>query len=249
MAWDDEVENVHRDLAPFDFRIVETDKAPKEDLERAAVRIERLPANRHSRIAASCDTSQPSARTPAGFALGESRVMDLLRLPAGEPGCICIALVPWRGLFAQLEYLIFLAVEMPPHSRRLTCGRMAHPASARWLTRLPTVVPKPGLRPTPWQQEVGQAIADAYGNQTFDPQTFVCSASHQLSDLSSSGATSKGSAVSATATPLPWPGRRTPAGGEHHRARPARPATARPRSARQAIPAAGLSSLPSGESG
>jgi hypothetical protein len=44
----------------------------------------------------------------------------------------------------------------------------------RGLTRIPTVVPKPGVRPTPWQQEVGQAIADAFGSHAFDPETFVC---------------------------------------------------------------------------
>jgi hypothetical protein len=44
----------------------------------------------------------------------------------------------------------------------------------RSLARNPTVVPKPGVRPTTWQQEVGQAIADAYGVHAFDPKTFVC---------------------------------------------------------------------------
>jgi hypothetical protein len=35
-------------------------------------------------------------------------------------------------------------------------------------------VPRPGVRPTAWQQEVGRAIADAYGEERFDPETFVC---------------------------------------------------------------------------
>ncbi len=43
--------------------------------------------------------------------------------------------------------------------RRLGCGRMAHPASFRGMARSLSVVPKPGVRPTEWQQEVGQAVA------------------------------------------------------------------------------------------
>jgi hypothetical protein len=35
-------------------------------------------------------------------------------------------------------------------------------------------VPRPGIRPTAWQREVGRAIADAYGEERFDPETFVC---------------------------------------------------------------------------
>ena len=36
------------------------------------------------------------------------------------------------------------------------------------------LVPTPGVRPTARQQEVGQAIAQAYGVHAFDPETFVC---------------------------------------------------------------------------
>jgi hypothetical protein len=56
---------------------------------------------------------------------------------------------------------------------------MAHPASLRGFHRSPTLVPKPGVPPTPWQQEVGRAIAAAYGSQAFDPETFVCVGSGQ----------------------------------------------------------------------
>jgi hypothetical protein len=51
---------------------------------------------------------------------------------------------------------------------------MAHPAAFRTLAINPTVVPKPGVPLTAWQREVGQAIADVYGVETFDPETFVC---------------------------------------------------------------------------
>jgi hypothetical protein len=51
---------------------------------------------------------------------------------------------------------------------------MAHPAALRTIGRFPTAVPKAGVRPTAWQQEVGKAIAEAYGVHGFDPETFVC---------------------------------------------------------------------------
>jgi len=51
---------------------------------------------------------------------------------------------------------------------------MAHPIAMRLFVHSPTVVPKPGVRPTPWQQEVGQAIADTYGVHAFDRETFAC---------------------------------------------------------------------------
>jgi hypothetical protein len=184
MAWDDEVDKLQRDLSSFDFKVVETDKASTKDLERAFSLFEMnyRQANR-AYLEKSLGTLRYLALaehegTAAGFALGECRLMDLPRLPAqvvNLAGICCIApQFRRRGLFAQLEYLIFVAVEMPAQSRRLTCGRMAHPAGMQGLARIPTVVPKPGVRPTPWQQEVGQAIADAFGSRAFDPQTFVC---------------------------------------------------------------------------
>ena len=59
-------------------------------------------------------------------------------------------------------------------TRRLFCGRMAHPAAIRNLTRMAKTIPSPGVRTTPWQQEVGRVIADAYGVFEFDPDSFVC---------------------------------------------------------------------------
>jgi hypothetical protein len=52
---------------------------------------------------------------------------------------------------------------------------MAHPATYRHLSRLPGAVPRLEVPPTPWQQAVGRAIADAYGVVHFDADTFVCS--------------------------------------------------------------------------
>lgn len=63
------------------------------------------------------------------------------------------------------------------HARQLSCGRHGHasrtgtaPAAATSNQR---TVPLPGQPPTPWQQAVGLAVADAYGS-TLDPETFVC---------------------------------------------------------------------------
>ena len=115
---------------------------------------------------------------PAGFGLADSRVVDLPRLLQQTVilgGLCCVAPeFRRRGLFGELERRSVVASEPPARERVLTCGRMAHPGAFRGLTRNPTVVPKPGVRPTPWQQEVGQAIADVYGVHAFDPETFVC---------------------------------------------------------------------------
>jgi len=179
----------YRETASFDFRVVETDKASMQDLERvlSLFEVNYRQANR-AYLEKSLQTLRYLALaehegTAAGFALGECRVMDLPRLP-GEvvnlAGICCIApQFRRRGLFRELERLTFVDAKVPAHTRRLTCGRMAHPASLRGFHSSPTLVPKPGVRPTPWQQEVGRAIAAAYGNRAFDPETFVCIGSGQ----------------------------------------------------------------------
>jgi hypothetical protein len=115
---------------------------------------------------------------PVGFALAETRRIDLPRLPAQLvtlAGICCIASeYRRRGLFGQLELLAAEEEGVSGEGRRLFCGRMAHPAALRAIARLPGAVPQPGRTPTPWQQEVGAAIADTYGVHDFDPGTFVC---------------------------------------------------------------------------
>jgi hypothetical protein len=115
---------------------------------------------------------------PAGFALGETRVMELPRLGAevvSLAGISCVApQYRRRGLFGQLERRVIAAADVPETERRLVCGRIAHPAAMRTIGSLPTHVPKPGLRPSAWQREVGSVIAEAYGVHRFDPETFVC---------------------------------------------------------------------------
>ena len=113
-----------------------------------------------------------------GFALAETRVMDLPRLPSqlvGLAGISCIAPeLRRRGLFFHLAALAFGATNVPETPRRLLCGRTAHPAAFRTISRFPGAVPEAGRPPTPWQQEVGTAVAEAYGVHDFDPRTFVC---------------------------------------------------------------------------
>jgi hypothetical protein len=115
---------------------------------------------------------------PVGFALGETRVIDLPRLPAqvvSLAGICCVrGELRRRGLFGALERLLLTPREVPEAARRLFCGRTAHPAAMRTIARISAAVPRPGHRPTPWQQEVGQTIAEAYGVHRFDPETFVC---------------------------------------------------------------------------
>jgi hypothetical protein len=116
--------------------------------------------------------------TPAGFALSDARIVDLPRAPrtvVSLAGICCIdTAFRRRGLFSALERGASKLANIPPADRFMTCGRMAHPASFRLMTYNPTHVPKPGIEPTPWQQDVGQALADIYGVPHFDRKTFVC---------------------------------------------------------------------------
>ena len=171
-------------FSSFDFKVVETCNASTEELQNAFALFEmnyRQP-NR-SYLEKSLGTLSYFALaehqgTPAGFAVGERRVMDLPRLPAQLielAGICCIApQFRRRGLFSMLEALAIGAAKVPERPRRLTCGRVAHPAAMRTIAINPTVVPKPGVRPSPWQQEIGQGIASTYGAHAFDPDTFIC---------------------------------------------------------------------------
>jgi len=173
-----------RDFSSFSFRVVEASKAGAEDLEKvfALFEMNYRQANRaflekSLRVLRYLAVAEHQG-TPAGFAIGDCRVMDLPRLPAQAvnlAGICCIApQFRRRGLFADLEGRAIGAAGVEDRSRRLSCGRMAHPAAMRIVTLSPTAVPKPGVRPTAWQQEVGAAIAQAYGVHAFDPETFVC---------------------------------------------------------------------------
>ncbi len=113
----------------------------------------------------------------AGFALNDQRELALPRLGVEwvSLGGICCIAPEFcrRGLFGLLESLAGSAAGIAPDGRRrLSCGRMAHPASFRGAAANPSGVPKVGMRPTRWQQEVGLVIAGVYGS-TLDPTTFT----------------------------------------------------------------------------
>lgn len=116
---------------------------------------------------------------PAGFSVGDVRIMDLPRL--GEQtvmlgGLTCVAPeFRRRGLMIELAKRNIIASTPRWSKRALFCVRYGHPAAFRSIVAgSESGVPRPGIQPTAWQQEVGRVIADAYGEERFDPETFVC---------------------------------------------------------------------------
>jgi hypothetical protein len=116
---------------------------------------------------------------PAGFSVGDVRAVDLPRL--GEQtvmlgGLTCVAPeFRRRGLMIELAKRNIIASNPRWRERTLFCVRYGHPAAFRSVVaRSDTGVPRPGTKPSQWQQEVGRTIADEYGEKAFDPETFVC---------------------------------------------------------------------------
>jgi hypothetical protein len=116
---------------------------------------------------------------PAGFTMSDVRIMDLPRLPEQIVmlgGLTCV--VPEfhrRGLMMELGRRNLIESTPRWGQRTLICGRYVHPAVfGRVVGTSERGVPRRGVRPTAWQQEVGRVIADAYGVEDFDPETFVC---------------------------------------------------------------------------
>lgn len=114
-----------------------------------------------------------------GFSLGDIRTLELPTVgstPTLLAGLACVD--PGRrrqGLFRYLSNLSLRAAGLvSPDRLALGAGRMAHPASMRIFAVAPTLVPRPGRRPSPLQQRVGEVVAAAYGVADFDPETFVC---------------------------------------------------------------------------
>jgi hypothetical protein len=120
-----------------------------------------------------------SDEKPVGFTMSDVRIMDLPRLREqvvmlGGLTCV-VSEFHRRGLMMELGSRNLIESTPRWGQRTLTCGRYVHPAVFRRVvgTR-ESGVPRPGVRPTAWQQEVGRVIADAYGVEDFDPETFVC---------------------------------------------------------------------------
>jgi len=116
---------------------------------------------------------------PAGFTVSDVRIMDLPRLPEQIVmlgGLTCVAPeFQRRGLMIELARRNFIETTPRWSERALFCVRYGHPAAFRAIVaRSESGVPRRGVRPIPWQQEVGRVIADAYGVESFDPEAFVC---------------------------------------------------------------------------
>jgi hypothetical protein len=173
-----------RDFSGFDFTVMEaSDLSSRERGELLGL----FEANYRQANAAFLERSLATLHHVAvarrggvavGFALADMRAMDLPRLPdqlVHLAGICCVEPGFRRlGLFHELDRRAASAAIVPERPRTLICGRMAHPAAMRPMTQIPTVVPRPATPPTPWQREVGTAIAEAYGVHAFDPETFVC---------------------------------------------------------------------------
>ena len=112
------------------------------------------------------------------FGTGEQRVADLPGLPQTNMtlgGLSCVTVEYRRqGLVTEMGRRNMEGGDALPGQRRLASGRNAHPAAFRMFGRNPSIVPKPGAPTTSWQHEIGQAVADIYGAERFDPETFVC---------------------------------------------------------------------------
>jgi hypothetical protein len=176
--------NLKRDFSDFEFEVLEARRLAAEQRD-ALLRL--FEANYERANPAFLDKSLAKLRRLAmahregvcvGFALAETRVIELPRISdqvVTLAGLCCIAPeFRRRGLFTRLELLAAAVDDVPNPTRRLMCGRMAHPAAFRTIGRLPGAVPAPGRPPTQWQQEVGTAIAEVFGVREFDPATFVC---------------------------------------------------------------------------
>lgn len=136
----------------------------------------------HNRLDASIDSLGTvalgyRADQLVGFALGGSAVADLPeRTLVLLAGLCCVAPEHRRqGIAGRLENL---ALSRPTSSERaprvLSAGRMAHPGSYRQMGVRPDAVPRPGVRPSTRQREVGSMVASLYGAADFDDEHFVC---------------------------------------------------------------------------
>jgi len=105
-----------------------------------------------------------------GFALADVRFSSLpgfespqLLLLAGI-GCVELRLRR-RGVFAHLSRCAARANGLLARrkGRFLACGRMAHPAGFRSMSRDPNAIPKRGHPLSSWHLEVGAVVAALYG--------------------------------------------------------------------------------------
>lgn len=140
---------------------------------------------RYVAVAAADDTTGQAAagnnrrEQIIGFALGETRTLDLPGLPGQQVGLagLCCVHSTYRrlGLFRTLETRVIAeGMDRPGSGRLLVAGRMAHPASLKIMNGNPGALPRPGVVPTAFQQEVARAVASCFAVDDFDPLTFIC---------------------------------------------------------------------------
>lgn len=114
----------------------------------------------------------------AGFAVANTVETALPRMDEPQiitlAGICCIDSGFRRiGLFSKLESLAAKASGLRDSAGRiLMCGRMAHPASFRGMSKLPSSIPKLGETLTAWQREVALTVAKLY-EVSIDPETLV----------------------------------------------------------------------------
>lgn len=174
-----------REFPGFAFRTLPTDALPAADRRLLSELFEACfqQAN-HTHLSRVLGTLRfvslaLQGETPAGFSIGEVRDMELPRLGRQNVmlgGLTCVApAYQRRGVMIEMATRIIIASDPPPAERMLFCVRYGHPVAFRSVVAShESGVPRPGVRPTAWQQEVGRVIADAYGVESFDPETFVC---------------------------------------------------------------------------
>lgn len=113
-----------------------------------------------------------------GFALSDSRVVDLPQLPAQvlrTAGLACVlSSHKRRGISSRLESMAMASGDAPPAVHTLLASRFAHAAGLHHVRSRVSVVPRPDHRPTAWQRDVAVATARVLGVASFDPVTFVC---------------------------------------------------------------------------
>ena len=117
-------------------------------------------------------------QTLIGFALADAVRTPLPRLEDEQvivlAGICCVDSDYRRmGLFSRLELMAAGANGLLRGDIRvLACGRMAHPASFRVISRTPAVIPKPGVPLSSWHKEVSLKVAELYGVR-IDPETLI----------------------------------------------------------------------------
>jgi hypothetical protein len=168
----------------IDMRVVRTNALKKDDLEMVHQLFDQSyrQAN-HAYLEKSFSRLRYIAiatfgETPAGFAVAdiiETRIPRMAEPQIVNLAGICCVAAEFRrmGLFRKLEGLAAGASGISRVGKRtLVCGRMAHPASFRTISRSPAVIPKYGVPLSDWQKEVGLRVAGLYG-VNLDPETMV----------------------------------------------------------------------------